>query len=43
MTRLIKNRTIRMPDKPAMPSNLREFMGIEDDEDEFPIDSMRVL
>ena len=41
--RLIKNRTIRMPDKPAMPSNLREFMGIEDDEDEFPIDSMRVL
>ena len=41
--RLIKNRTIRMPDKPAMPSNLREFMGIEEDEDEFPIDSMRVL
>jgi hypothetical protein len=41
--RLVKNKTIRMPDKPDMPLNLREFMGMEEDEDEFPIDSMRIL
>jgi hypothetical protein len=41
--RLIKNKTIKMPDKPEMPLNLREFMGMEEDEDEFPVDSMRIL
>jgi hypothetical protein len=41
--RLNRNKTIRMPDRQEMPSNLRDFLGIEDDEDEFPIDSMRVL
>ena len=41
--RLIRNKTIKVPDKPEMPSNLRDFLGIEEDEDEFPIDSMRVL
>jgi hypothetical protein len=41
--RLIRNRTIKMPDRPEMPSSLRDFLGIEEDEDEFPIDSMRVL
>ena len=41
--RLIKNKTIRMPDKPEMPASLRDYLGIEDDEDEFPIDSMQIL
>jgi hypothetical protein len=41
--RLENNKTIRIPEKREMPTNLREFMGIEDDEDEFPIDSMRIL
>ena len=38
----LKN-VIRMPDKPEMPTNLREFMGIEEDEDEIPVDSFRIL
>ena len=41
--RLIRNRTIKLPDKPDMPLSLREFLGEEDDEDEFPVDSMRML
>jgi len=41
--RLNRNKTIRMPDRPNMPKDLREFMGIQEDEDEFPVDSMRVL
>lgn len=43
--RLKKDKVISHPDKRTMPDNLRDFMGIygEDDEDEFPIDSMRVL
>jgi hypothetical protein len=41
--RLIRNKTIKVPDKPTMPLNLREFMGIEEDEDEFPVDSMQIL
>jgi hypothetical protein len=41
--RLNKNNTIRMPEKRDMPKNLREFMGIDDDEDEFPVDSVRIL
>jgi hypothetical protein len=41
--RLIRNKTIKVPDRIDMPSNLRDYLGIEDDEDEFPIDSMRVL
>jgi hypothetical protein len=41
--RLIRNKTIRMPDKEQMPSSLRDYLGIEDDEDEFPVDSMRML
>ena len=34
---------IKMPEKPDMPANLRDFMGIDDDEDEIPIDSFRIL
>ena len=43
--RLKSNKTIRLPDKPQMPDNLREFMGIDEDPDdaEFAIDSMRIL
>jgi hypothetical protein len=41
--RIKKNKTITIPEKPNMPSSLRDFLGIEEDEDEFPIDSMRVL
>ena len=41
--RLIRNKTIKLPDREEMPSNLRDYLGIEEDEDEFPIDSMRVL
>jgi hypothetical protein len=38
----LKN-TIRIPDRKEVPKNLREFMGIDDDEDDFPIDSVRLL
>jgi hypothetical protein len=41
--RLKNNKTIRLPDRLDMPTNLREFMGIQEEEDEFPIDSMRIL
>lgn len=41
--RLKRNKTIKHPDKRTMPDNLRDFMGMYDDEDEFPIDSMRIL
>ena len=43
--RLKKNKVISHPDKRTMPDNLKDFMGMheDDDEDEFPIDSMRVL
>jgi len=41
--RLNKNNTIRMPDKKEMPKSLREFMGLDDDEDELRVDSMRIL
>ncbi|CAB4185124.1 hypothetical protein UFOVP1119_1, partial [uncultured Caudovirales phage] len=43
--RLKRDKVISHPDKRTMPDNLRDFMGMQDDddEDEFPIDSMRVL
>ena len=43
--RLNNSKTIRMPEKPDMPANLREYLGIDDDEDdaEFKVDSFRVL
>jgi hypothetical protein len=41
--RLIRNKTIKLPEKKIMPPDLREFMGLDDDEDEFPIDSMQIL
>ena len=43
--RLARNKTIKMPDKPEMPANLRDYLGIDDDPDveEFRVDSMRVL
>ena len=43
--RLVSSKTIRMPEKPDMPANLREYLGIDDDEDdeEFRVDSLRVL
>jgi hypothetical protein len=34
---------IKMPEKPDMPSNLRDFMGLDEDEDNIPIDSFRIL
>jgi hypothetical protein len=42
-SRLIKNKTIKVPDSKEMPQNLREFMGIQEDEDDFPVDSLRIL
>lgn len=41
--RLKRNKTIKMPERESMPAGLREYLGIEENEDEFPIDSMRVL
>lgn len=41
--RLKRNKTIKHPDKRTMPDNLRDFMGIHDDEDDFPVDSIRIL
>jgi hypothetical protein len=42
--RIAASNQIRVPDKKIMPPNLREFMGIEEDEDNpFPVDSMRIL
>ena len=41
--RLAKNKTIKVPDRPDMPLNLREFMGFDDDEDQFPVDSIQIL
>jgi hypothetical protein len=41
--RLIRNNTVIMPKKEEMPSSLRDFLGIDDDEDEFPVDSMQIL
>jgi len=43
--RLAASNQIRVPESKVMPPNLREFMGINDDEDdiEFPVDSMRIF
>jgi hypothetical protein len=42
--RIAASNQIRVPDRKIMPPNLREFMGIEEDEDDsFPVDSMRIL
>ena len=43
--RLAASNQIRVPEKKQIPLNLREFMGIEEDQDdvEFKIDSMRIL
>ena len=43
--RLAQNKTIKLPDKKIMPPDLREFMGIDEDEEEerFRVDSMRIL
>ena len=41
--RLANSKTIRMPERKEMPKSLRDFMGIQEDQDEFPIDSMRIL
>jgi hypothetical protein len=40
--RLIRNKTIVNPHKKEMPTSLREFLNI-DDEDEIPVDSFRIL
>ena len=42
-SRLVNSKTIRLPHKPEMPSNLRDYLGIEDEEDQLPVDSMRIL
>lgn len=39
--RLNRNKTIRMPDKPEMPTNLRDYL--EDEADQIPVDSFRIL
>jgi hypothetical protein len=41
--RLKRNKTIKLPKREEMPANLRDYLGIEDEEDEFPIDSMQIL
>ena len=41
--RLIRNKTIKVPEREEMPSSLRDFLGIDDDEDQFPVDSMQIL
>jgi hypothetical protein len=43
--RLAASNQIRVPEKKEIPLNLREFMGIEEDQDniEFQVDSMRIL
>jgi len=42
--RIAESNQIRVPEKKEIPLNLREFMGIdEDDQDEFQVDSMRIL
>ena len=43
--RLVKNKTIKLPERPDMPSTLRDFLGMHngDDEDEFPVDSIRII
>jgi len=40
--RLAASNQIRVPEKKDMPLNLREFMGLDDEED-FQVDSMRIL
>jgi len=43
--RIASSNQIRLPERKEMPATLREFMGIEQDEDdaEFEVDSMRIL
>jgi hypothetical protein len=41
--RIKRNNTIVMPKRDDMPSNLREFMNIQEDEDDLPVDSMRII
>ena len=41
--RLKKNKVIKVPEKPEMPASLRDYLGIEDEEDDFRVDSMRIL
>jgi hypothetical protein len=45
--RLKRDKTIRMPERKSVPTNLREFMGMEEDEDyddeRMRIDSFRIL
>ena len=43
--RLIKNKTIKMPDRPDMPASLRDFLGMHDgdNEDDFSVDSVRII
>ena len=33
----------KVPEREEMPSSLRDFLGIDDDEDQFPVDSMQIL
>ena len=41
--RLKNSNTIKLPESREMPANLRDFMGIDEDEDAMPVDSMRIL
>lgn len=40
--RLIRNKTIVHPKKAEMPSSLRDFLNL-DEEDDYPVDSIRIL
>jgi hypothetical protein len=41
--RLVRNKTIKVPDKKEIPENLQEFLDSQDEEDAIPFDSMRIL
>ena len=38
----LKN-TIRMPEKKVMPQDIRDYMSLDEDQDDFPVDSIRIL
>ena len=41
--RLNRNNTIKLPEKKEVPSGLRDFLGLDDEEDQMRVDSMRIL
>jgi hypothetical protein len=41
--RLKSNNTIKLPESREMPASLQDFLGMDEDEDAMPVDSMRIL